>query len=41
VVGVALARYVVEVEPLASMPADEVLDYLAPSFQRYLTEPLA
>jgi len=40
VVGVALARYVVLVEPLASAPPNEVLDLLAPTFQRYLTEPL-
>jgi AcrR family transcriptional regulator len=40
VVGLALARYVVLVEPLASLPADEVVDLIAPTFQRYLTEPL-
>jgi hypothetical protein len=40
VVGIALARYVVQVEPLASLPAAEVLEYLAPTFQRYLVEPL-
>lgn len=40
VVGFALARYVVRVEPLASLPASEALDYLAPTFQRYLAEPL-
>ena len=36
VVGIALARYVVLVEPLASMAADEVIDLLAPTFQRFL-----
>ena len=41
VVGIALARYVVLVEPLASLPADEVIELIAPTFQRYLTEPLA
>jgi len=41
VVGIALARYVVLVEPLASLPGPEVVDYLAPTFQRFLTEPLA
>lgn len=40
VVGIALARYVVLVEPLASLPPAEVADYLAPTFQRYLIEPL-
>ncbi len=36
VVGLALARHVVHVEPLASMPAADVVDYIAPTFQRYL-----
>ena len=40
IVGVALARYVVLVEPLASMPAPEVVDLLAPTFQRLLTGPV-
>ena len=40
VVGIALVRYVVRVEPLASLPAPEVVELLAPTFQRYLTEPL-
>lgn len=40
VVGLALARYVVEVEPLASLPAPAVVDLMAPTFQRYLAEPL-
>jgi AcrR family transcriptional regulator len=39
-VGLATARYVVLVEPLASMPAADVIDYVAPTFQRYLVEPL-
>jgi AcrR family transcriptional regulator len=39
-VGVALARHVVLVEPLASMPAAEVVDLIAPTFQRYFVEPL-
>ena len=39
VVGIALARYVVLVEPLARCP-DDVVDLLAPTFQRYLVEPL-
>jgi AcrR family transcriptional regulator len=40
VVGIALARYVVQVEPLASLPASEVVELVAPTFQRHLTEPL-
>ena len=40
VVGIALARYVVLVEPLASMSAGEVVDVLAPAFQHYLVGPL-
>jgi AcrR family transcriptional regulator len=40
VVGIALARYVVLVEPLASMSTSQVIEIVAPTFQRYLTEPL-
>jgi AcrR family transcriptional regulator len=40
VVGLAFARYVVLVEPLASMPAADVVEYAAPTFQRYLVGPL-
>jgi AcrR family transcriptional regulator len=40
VVGVALARYVVVVEPLASLPAAQVVDQLAPIFQRLLVDEL-
>jgi AcrR family transcriptional regulator len=36
IVGLALARYVVRVEPLVSLPAADVIDYLAPTFQHYL-----
>ena len=36
VVGLALARHVVRVEPLASLPAADVVDYIAPTFQHYL-----
>lgn len=39
-VGIALARYVVLVEPLASMAPEEVVYLLAPTFQRFLAEPL-
>ncbi|HWN21679.1 MAG TPA: TetR family transcriptional regulator [Gaiellaceae bacterium] len=36
IVGLALARHVVRVEPLASLPATDVVDYIAPVFQHYL-----
>jgi AcrR family transcriptional regulator len=36
VVGLLAARYVVGVEPLASLPADEVVPIVAPTLQRYL-----
>jgi AcrR family transcriptional regulator len=36
IVGLALARYIVRVEPLASLPPAAVIDYLAPAFQHYL-----
>jgi AcrR family transcriptional regulator len=37
--GLALCRYILRVEPLASLPADEVVAAVAPSVQRYLTRP--
>jgi AcrR family transcriptional regulator len=40
IVGTALARYIVVVEPLASFPRERVVELLAPTFQRYLTGPL-
>jgi AcrR family transcriptional regulator len=40
IVGLALARYVVRVEPLASLPPADVIDYVAPVFQHYLVGPL-
>jgi AcrR family transcriptional regulator len=40
VVGLILMRYLLEVEPLASMSADEVVAIYAPTLQRYLTGPL-
>ena len=39
-VGLAFARYVVRVEPLASLPPAELIDVLAPTFQRILVESL-
>ena len=40
VIGLILLRYVLEVEPLASMPARAVVATYAPTLQRYLTGPL-
>jgi AcrR family transcriptional regulator len=40
VVGLAMARYILAVEPLASMSADAVVAAIAPNLQRYLVEPL-
>jgi AcrR family transcriptional regulator len=40
VVGVAVARYIVEVEPLASVPANRLVTLLSDDFQRYLVGPL-
>ena len=39
--GVALCRYILRVDPLASLPADDVVAAVAPSVQRYLTRPAA
>jgi AcrR family transcriptional regulator len=37
VAGLALARYVLKIEPLASATADELAPLLGPTLQRYLT----
>ena len=37
VIGLILMRYVLQVEPLASMPRDVVIATYAPTIQRYLT----
>lgn len=41
VVGFIIVRYVVRLEPLASLSAQEAEDLLAPAVQRHLTGPLA
>jgi AcrR family transcriptional regulator len=41
VVGIAFARHVARLEPLVSMSLEELAAALAPTFQRYLVEPLA
>ncbi len=40
ITGLTIARYIVAVEPLASWPADRVIDAVAPTLQRYLAGPL-
>jgi AcrR family transcriptional regulator len=40
VVGMVMARHVVKVEPLASLPPEQVVALIGPTLQRYLTEPL-
>ncbi|NUR08397.1 MAG: TetR/AcrR family transcriptional regulator [Nocardioidaceae bacterium] len=38
--GLVVTRYLLGLEPLASMPADEVVAWVAPTVQRYLDGPL-
>jgi AcrR family transcriptional regulator len=40
IVGLVMARYVVGAEPLASLPAEELVAAIGPTLQRYLTGPL-
>jgi AcrR family transcriptional regulator len=40
VLGLIVVRYVLAVEPVASMTADEVVAIYAPTIQRYLSGPL-
>lgn len=35
-VGVGIARYIVRLEPIASMDTDELVELVGPVFQRYL-----
>jgi AcrR family transcriptional regulator len=37
--GVGLCRYILRLEPLASLPPDDVVAAVAPSVQRYLSRP--
>jgi AcrR family transcriptional regulator len=39
VLGAALCRYVLVLSPFAEMPAEEVVAWLGPTLQRYLTAP--
>lgn len=40
IVGLILARYIVKVEPLASLPPERVVSLIAPTLQRYLVGPV-
>jgi AcrR family transcriptional regulator len=40
VLGVIMLRYVWQIEPLASVPEDELVAMVGPNLQRYLTGPL-
>jgi AcrR family transcriptional regulator len=37
IIGLIMARYVIGVEPLASLESDALVEAIAPNFQRYLT----
>ena len=39
-IGLAMLRYVVRLEPLASAPRDQIALWLGPTVQRHLSEPL-
>jgi AcrR family transcriptional regulator len=39
-IGLVVTRYLLRLEPLASMPADELIASVAPNLQRYLDGPL-
>lgn len=39
-VGLVVARYLLRLEPLASMPAEELVAWVGPTVQRYLDGPL-
>lgn len=40
IIGLVMARYIAEIEPLASLPLERVVEVVAPTLQRYLLEPL-
>lgn len=37
-VGIAMMRYVIKMEPMASAEVDDIVEMVAPTLQRYLTE---
>lgn len=36
-VGIVMARYILELEPFKSLPVQQIVDTVAPNLQRYLT----
>ena len=36
-IGVVMARYILRLEPFASLPAEQIVKTIAPNLQRYLT----
>jgi AcrR family transcriptional regulator len=40
IIGLMMTRYITELEPLASQPAERVAELIAPTLQHYLTHPL-
>jgi DNA-binding transcriptional regulator YbjK len=40
VLGLTMLRYLWRIEPLASLPDDELVELVAPTIQRYLSDPL-
>lgn len=40
-VGIAILRYVLKAEPLASAPPEKIIEMVAPTLQRYLADPSA
>lgn len=36
-VGIAMARYILELQPFASLPVEQIVETVAPTLQRYLT----
>jgi AcrR family transcriptional regulator len=41
IIGLLMARHVIGIEPLASLPAEQVAAAVAPNLQRYLTGPVS
>ena len=37
ILGVAVARHILKLEPMASLPLEQIVDTIAPNLQRYLT----
>jgi AcrR family transcriptional regulator len=37
IAGVLMARYIIAIEPFASLPAEQIAETIAPNLQRYLT----